>query len=137
MEVQMFFNPQKTKIMTIGEIKENITIAMDRKSDEQWGDVLANTYPGHYGVEDIHFQIDSGKDMWVNVPQRTFTFKNGTLSFSARLMSSRDEDSIDKNVSRTVSGEGTFEFGAKKEMEILSLSVNEEIDLIEEHPYRY
>ncbi|MEJ1973200.1 MAG: hypothetical protein WDM96_12285 [Lacunisphaera sp.] len=114
--------------MTIDEIREQIAISMDMHGTEIWFGVLDHTDPGHYGVEDVEFQIDP-KDIWVDIPTKAFTFKKGTLSFSARLMSTRD--GLDKDCSFTVSGSGKFEFAAAGKIDATEFRINEQLDLID------
>ena len=116
--------------MNLDQIKEQIITALDAYCDEQWFSVLDHTTPGHYGVEDINFRI-APKDLCVEVPARRFYFRNGTLSLSARLGASREEDAIDINHSQVVSGLGTFDFDASEDIAVGDLEINEEIDLLE------
>jgi hypothetical protein len=69
-------------------------------------------------------------DIWVDVPTRTFQFKQGLLSFSARLGSSRDEDSVDILHNQAVSGEGAFEMLPASKIRVTDFRINERIDLI-------
>ena len=39
-----------------------------------WVDILQDTNPGNYGVEDIEINVDVN-DIWVDIPERTFNFK--------------------------------------------------------------
>ena len=118
--------------MTIDEIKEQITTALDAYCDEQWFSILDHTSPGHYGAEDIGFTV-AQKDVWVDVPARRFSFKNGTLSFLARLGSSREEDGVDVKFSKVVSGLGTFDFASSSsEIIVGELAINEHLDLYED-----
>ena len=55
----------------------------------KWIDILQDTNPANYGVEDIDVYVDY-KDIWVDIPDKNFTFKNASVSFSARLVSSND-----------------------------------------------
>ncbi len=114
--------------MTIDQIREGIAISMDMQCQEIWFGILDHTTPGHYGVEDIEFQIAIAS-IWVDVPKKTFTFRDGTLSFSARLGSSREEDGMDGNFSKTVSGSGKFEFGDAHDIRVTEFSINESLDL--------
>ncbi len=116
--------------MTIDEIRERIAISLDMKCDAHWFSVLDDTSPGHYGVEDLEFQLAT-KDIWVDIPKKTFTFKDGTLSFSARLGSSREEDGVDMKFRKAVSGSGTFDFEGARDVEVLEFKINEKIDLLE------
>lgn len=65
------------------------------------------------------------------MPAKRFYFKNGTLSFSARLGSSREEDGVDINFSKVVSGLGTFDWDTSGNITVDTLEINEEIDLME------
>lgn len=114
--------------MTIDEIREQIATAMNKRCDEIWFRVLDNTTPGHYGVEDIGFLIDM-KDVWVDVPAKMFTFRKGTLSFSARLGSSREEDGMDGTFKKLVSGSGKFEFVQGDAITVRDFQINETLDL--------
>jgi hypothetical protein len=116
--------------VTLDEIKEQIARSLDAYCDEQWFSILDNTTPGHYGVENLSFRLAS-KDLWVDVPQKAFFFKNGARSFSARLGSSREEDGLDINFSKLVPGLGTFDFNASGDITIADLEINEKIDLLE------
>jgi hypothetical protein len=121
--------------MSIDEIKDRIATAMNIHCDERWWSILDDTTPGHYGVEDLEFQIELA-DIWVNIPQKTFTFKKGILSFSARLGSSKADDSVDVNVRKRVSGSGTFDFDSAQGIKVLGFTINEEIDLFDDNQPR-
>lgn len=118
--------------MTIDEMREGIAIAMNTRCAEQWFSILDNTDPGHYGAEIPEFAIDI-TDIWVNVQERTFTFKQGTLSFGCRLGSSREEDGVDMDFSLPVSGEGEFRFSDARTVEVVRFSINESLDLFGDH----
>ena len=93
----------------LDEIRDQIVSSMNMNSDEIWWKILDDTNPAHYGVEDISFYVDIN-DVWVNVPERTFTFKEGSLSFYARLGASKGDHSADMKFTLLLSGEGEFEF---------------------------
>jgi hypothetical protein len=116
--------------MTIDEIREQIAISLNMKCDDLWSVILDNTTPGHYGFEGLECQV-AIEDIWVEIPKKTFTFKNGTLSFLARLGSSSEKDGVDVKVRRTVSGSGTFDFEDTRDIKVLDFQINEEIDLYE------
>lgn len=111
----------------IDVIRENIASFMNNSCFQLWLGVLEDTTPGHYGVEDISFDIRIN-DIWVDIPKRSFIFQNGTLSFTARLGGSRD--GIDMPVEVTISGSGSFEFAGGSEVEVVEINVPEEIHLI-------
>lgn len=118
--------------MTFDQIREEIAIAMNMNCAEHWFGILDHTDPGHYGVEIPEFEI-AITDIWVNIPAKTFTFKRGTLSFGARLGSSREEDGADMDFSLTVSGEGKFRFVGSNKIEVLEFGINESLDLFGDH----
>ena len=117
--------------MSIDEIREKL--AEELSSPETcviWiDDILYDTTPGHYGIEDLHVSV-AMKDIWVDIPQRTFTFKNVDLSFSARLGGSSDKNGYDESFEIRVSGEGEFSFSGSI-VEITNFSINEDLDLYE------
>lgn len=117
--------------MNIDNIREKIAEAMNMCCDDIWFGILDNTTPGHYGVEEINFQIDI-KDIRVDVPAKKFTFRNGTLSFTARLGSSREEDGMDGNFRKCVSGSGEFEFNKDSVITVREFEINENLDLFGE-----
>jgi hypothetical protein len=117
--------------MTIDEIREQIATSLNIHCDEKWFSILDDTTPGHYGVEDLKFEL-AIDDIWVDIPKKTFFFKDGTLSFSARLGSSREEDGVDMDFSKVVSGFGKFDFEGCRDVKVLEFKINEKIDLFEE-----
>ncbi len=68
--------------------------------------------------------------IWVEVPKRTFTFKNAELSFSARLGGSSERNGYDQKFSEVVSGQGQFEFVRNtNDVKITEIEINESLDL--------
>jgi hypothetical protein len=120
----------KVNIMNFDEIREKISASLH--SHLNWYDILSDTTPGHYGIDDLDFDI-SIADIWVDIPARTFTFKRGTLSFGARLLASSERDGVDMDFKKNFSGQGKFEFAGRAGIEVLNFEVNEsEIDLFED-----
>ena len=117
--------------MSIDKIREQIATSMDVDGIETWWSILDDTTPGHYGVDDVEFQIDIN-DIWVDIPKKTFTFKDGTLSFSARLGASSERDGVDMHFEKTVFGSGKFEFSSAGCVKVLDFKINEKIYLFEE-----
>ena len=94
-----------------------------------WMNLLDDTSPGNYGVEDVDVHVTM-KDVWVDIPKRSFEFKNANLSFSARLGGSSDKNGYDEKFSKVVSGSGMFDFSkAGKDIEIKEFAINESIEL--------
>jgi hypothetical protein len=115
--------------MHIDEIREKITVALFHHTN--WYDALDDTSPGHYGVDDIACEVDL-THVWVNIRERTFTFRSACLSFNARLLASSDWDGVDMSFTRTVSGHGKFDFGGRGGIDVTSFEINEKIDLFGE-----
>jgi hypothetical protein len=101
---------------------------MNLNSDELWADILDSTTPGHYGFDDVEFDIDL-KDIWVDIQKGTFSFKRGWLSFSARMGASSERDGVDVKCRNVVSGDGRFEFATANTIKVLAFTINEPIDL--------
>jgi hypothetical protein len=88
---------------------------------------LEDTNPGHYGVEDLEFQVPL-EDIFVRIPERTFDYKNSNLRFIARIGGSSDESGTDATIEMKLSGAGAFHFEDGKVI-IDKISTNEELDL--------
>ncbi|MGD9930372.1 MAG: hypothetical protein AB7U05_10165 [Mangrovibacterium sp.] len=98
----------------------------------KWIDILQDTNPGNYGVEDVEISVDY-KDIWVVIPEKTFTSKNAELIFSARLGGSSAESGYDANFRIAISGNGQFEFTSNsQDIRIVDFSINEHLDLYPE-----
>jgi len=116
--------------MEINLIREKLTdIIYSNELFDKWVNILQHTNPGNYGVEDIQVNIDS-KNIWVNIQERTFTFKNAEISFSARLGESNEKNGYDANFRKKISGQGQFEFVRNSEdLRITEIEINESLDL--------
>jgi len=94
--------------MHINEIQDGICKNLGSiDSHSLWDDLLQETNPANYGYEVDSVWVQRG-DIWVDVPNRAFTFKNLCLRFSARLAGTRD--GYDQGFQFTLSGSGSFEF---------------------------
>jgi len=116
--------------MEINLIREKLTdIICSNELHDNWVNILQNTNPGNYGVEDIEVNMDS-KNIWVDIPERNFTFKNAEISFSARLGGSNERNGYDANFSKKISGHGQFEFiKNSSDLKITKIEINETLDL--------
>lgn len=119
--------------MHIDEIRERIAGKLSSAEEMlSWIDLLQDTSPGHYGIEDLDSDVNA-KDIWVDVPKRQFTFKNANISFGARLGASSDKHGYDDNFSKIVSGQGKFDFSnGGTDITIIEFSINEHIELYDE-----
>jgi hypothetical protein len=96
---------------------------------DKWVDILQDTNPANYGVEDVEIDIDYN-DIWVDMREKTFTFENAELAFSARLGGSNEESGYDANFKLVVSGNGQFEFINKShDLRIVDFKINEDLEL--------
>jgi len=116
--------------MDINDIRERISDKLSSvETHELWGDILQDTTPGNYGFEVDSVSVEK-KDIWVDVPERTFTFKNLDLHFFARLVASNLRDGYDQNFGFDLSGSGTFRFEkGNEDIEIERVDINEDLDL--------
>lgn len=116
--------------MEINLIREKIADKLGSSEvNDIWVDILQDTTPGNYGVEDIEINVDI-KDIWVDIPERTFTFKNAELIFYARLGGSSEKNGYDQKFSLVVSGDGKFDFTDKsQDIKIMKFTINEDLDL--------
>lgn len=96
-----------------------------------WGEKLNDTMPGHYGADGIEIQLDM-ENVYVDVPNRSFTFTNAQFDFDLRLGATND-GGFDESFSKTAAGSGTFEFSdSNKEIEIRDLNIDVDLDLYAE-----
>jgi hypothetical protein len=93
--------------MVIDEIREKIAEKIQNRNE--WTQNLDNSFPGHYGIHEWEVEI-SLNNIYVDIPSRTFTFKDVKYSFELQLMSSNDYDGIKDDFSKNAKGSGTFEF---------------------------
>lgn len=116
--------------MEIEEMRETI---LDKLGVYPWEmDVEIETSPGNYGLEDIHIGTTT-KNIWVEVPKRTFTFQ-GELSFTARLGAS-GKSGYSENFRKKVTGAGRFDFVKNSpDLMISDVQINEEFELYEGAP---
>tara|TARA_Y100000114_G_scaffold156111_1_gene182132 strand:+ start:21801 stop:22385 length:585 start_codon:yes stop_codon:yes gene_type:complete len=111
--------------MHIDEIRE--LLAEKITYHTAWDQKLDDTEPGHYGINSSEVEISS-EDIFVNIPQRRFEFKNAQFNFEVNLMSSKD--GITHQDLRIASGEGSFEFVNNREISIEELLIEVDLDLM-------
>ena len=118
--------------MDINDIRESISDNLSSvMTHELWDDILQETNPANYGFEVDYVSVEKN-DIWVDVPNLTFTFKNLELQFSARLVASNLRDGYDKDFKFKLSGTGKFVFkkGSQDiEIEKIDISENEDLEL--------
>lgn len=114
--------------MTLETIREKVTEKVT--CNEAWLDKLDDTSPGHYGVNDHEIELHTD-DVFVNIPQRSFEFKNANFHFNLNLMSSRDGQT--HKGMKVANGHGTFLFSEKdkNQIEIEELKIEVDLDLFD------
>ena len=115
--------------MSIDEIREQLAYKIS--TDMIWDEKTNDTNPGNYGCDDVEAEV-SAENIFVDIPNGTFTFKNALYSFSARIGGSRVEDSQMFPFSTDAKGEGKFIFKDKDTVEIDEIEVYADLDLFEE-----
>lgn len=115
--------------MELQRIREQLSDQISQ--NEIWDEKLTDTNPGNYGWEGTDLQI-SADDIFANIPNKTFTFKNADLSFTARIGGSSDNDSMMMDFSKIASGSGTFEFTDKDNIVISEIEADVDLDLFSE-----
>jgi hypothetical protein len=118
--------------MDINEIRDAICDNLSSVDGHSlWDDILEGTSPANYGFEVECVSVERN-DIWVDVPNRTFTFKNLHLTFSARLGGSNLNNGYDEEFHFKLSGSGSFVFttGSQSiEVEHVSIGEDEDLDL--------
>ncbi len=113
--------------MTIDEIREQI--AEEISTDmEVWNDVLNNTSPGNYGCDFWESEIDYS-DIFVDIPNREFTVKNGNFSADLVMGASKGDHSFNENYSKPFAAKGKFDFKSAKEITITEIDIDIDSDI--------
>ncbi|MDW3191266.1 MAG: hypothetical protein R8G66_02845 [Cytophagales bacterium] len=111
--------------MTLETIREKVAEQLQYHSS--WLDKLNETEPGNYGVNDSEVELSSD-DVFVNIPQRTFEFKNAQFNFDVELVSSKDGYS--HKSSKVANGRGTFVFIEQNGIKIEDVEIDVDLDLM-------
>lgn len=110
--------------MQIDEIREKIAESISNDMGI-WDDVLNDTTPGNYGCEYWEANVDY-KDIFVSIPDRTFTVKNGDFSADLTMGASKGDSSFNASYCKSFSATGKFEFKNSDEITIEEITI--EID---------
>ncbi|WP_236676366.1 hypothetical protein [Chryseolinea lacunae] len=113
--------------MTLESIREKVTEKVI--GNDAWLNKLDHSNPGHYGVNDHGIDLSSD-DVFVNIPQRSFEFKNANFRFNLNLMSSTNGYS--HKGMKVANGKGTFRFSEMngEQIEIDDLEIEVDLDLM-------
>jgi len=115
--------------MDIDIIREKVANKIS-ENHEEWSDVLNDANPGHYGASYWEVEVNPN-DIWVDIPNRTYTFKNAQFSFTVRLGES-GKDGMDMDFSKVASGKGKFDFSNDgNDIELKELEIDVDLDLFE------
>lgn len=111
--------------MKLQEIRDQLIQNLENDISN-WDDVINNTNPGNYGVEDWDVSVPE-KDFFVDIPSKTFKFKN--VDFSAKLLlgGSNEESGFVQEYSKPAKGNGVFEF-VENNRKVIITDINIEID---------
>lgn len=113
--------------MELDEIREQLAkiISTDQSI---WDNVLDNTTPGHYGCDNWEAEIDYN-DIFVNIPNRTFTINTGSFSAELVMGSSKGDSSFNESYNKTFSATGEFDFKNSKEINITEINIDIDSDI--------
>jgi hypothetical protein len=103
-------------------------IAEKLQDDSAWTEVLDDTNPGHYGVQDFDVSIDP-QNIWIDFPNMSFNFKEVEFDFTVRIGGSREDDSIDEEYHRIACGQGQFECAGGSVSSIYGLEIICDLEL--------
>lgn len=125
--------------MSIDKIRDGICDSLcSIEGHNLWDEILEETCPANYGFE-VESVVVKQNDIWVDVPERTFTFKNLHITFSARLGGSNLDDGYDENFHFEFTGSGSFIFTKSKQsiqVKNIDLGENQDLDLYGESKSR-
>ncbi len=108
--------------MQLQEIREQIIHQLQYDIDV-WNDVLSDTNPGNYGINDWEVEINESK-LYVDIPNKEFNFKDSSFSASLVMGASKGDTSFDMPYNKNISGKGTFEFKDNGTVEISEVKID-------------
>ena len=115
--------------MHIDLIREKIAEKLNDSFDF-WSYCLTDTTPGNYGADEWEVNATM-ENIYVDIPNRKFTFKDVEFNFDVRLNSS-GEDGFDENFFFLVDGEGEFDFPESGKIILKELKLITTLDLYSE-----
>lgn len=113
--------------MQLDDIREQIAELISNDIDV-WNDVLNDTSPGNYGCDHWDAEIDYN-DLFVNIPERTFTVKNGHFTADLVMGSSKGDSSFNESYSKPFSAKGKFDFKNSDELIIEEIEIDIDSDI--------
>jgi hypothetical protein len=106
--------------MNIQEIREQIAEEL-RRNIELWSEVLDNTSPGNYGLNDWDISV-SASDIFVDIPKNSFNFNNVKFSAELILGGSKGDFSFTHKYQEIAKGIGIFKFADKNRVTVESIN---------------
>lgn len=97
-------------------------------NDDVWINLLSDTTPGNYGVEEWEVQIDYD-NFYVDIPNRAFSFKNAEFSGTLIFGASKGDSSFDHKFRKPADGKGIFKFLDKDNLEIEETEIDVDLDI--------
>lgn len=111
--------------MEIDKIRDHIAQKLSNDYNV-WNDVLNNTQPENYACD--HWRVDiNPTDIWVDIPNRTFSVDDGFFSFNVIIEPGKDNRDISYN--KAFTAKGIFQFENTDHIEIEEIDVDIEIDI--------
>lgn len=111
--------------MNIDIIREKLAIKI--AENLEWTNALDETNPGHYGIHDWEVTL-LHTDVFVNIPEKTFNFKNASFYFDLQLGASNEDDGVQMDYTKDATGNGKFSFnGSEIEIEELELEFDKDL----------
>lgn len=116
--------------MHLDEIREQIAELISTDI-EIWNDVLNNTSPGNYGCNHWDAEIDYN-DIFVNIPERKFSIKNGQFYADLVMGASKGDFSFNDSYNKPFSAKGKFNFKNANELVIEEIEIHIDSDMFSE-----
>ncbi len=113
--------------MKLQDIREQLIQQLENDINN-WNDVLNDTNPGIYGVEEWDILVPE-EGFYVDIPNKTFSFKNVDFSADLVLGASKGESSFVQKYNKPAKGTGSFDFASKDEVQIISIQVDIDPDI--------
>ena len=114
--------------MKLQEIREQLIQDLENNI-WNWNDVINNTNQGNYGLEYWNITV-SEKDFFVDIPRKTFKFKNVDFFVKLLLGGSNEDDGFIQDYNQLASGVGNFDFvdnNQKVEIKEINIEIDPDI----------
>lgn len=116
--------------MKLDEIREQIAESICNDMNT-WDEVLSDTSPGNYGCDHWDAEVDY-RDIFVDIPKKTFVVNSGNFSADLILGASRGDSSMNFNYSKPFSATGNFDFLDSNKIKIEEINITIDNDVFGE-----